>query len=178
MTATLSLASTVRAAPSALAFDALYRECRDDLYAYVATVLGDRAAAEDACAQAFERAYRRRARYDPRRGSPRAWLFAIARNAALDELRRRRRTAALLVDAADVESPDPDDGAEHALRRRSVRDGLASLMPRERELIALKFFAGLTNGEIATLVAVSETNAGTALHRAVTKLRRACDVAA
>ncbi len=178
MTATLSVASTVRPARGALAFDALYRECRDDLFAYVATVLRDRAASEDACAQAFERAYRLRARYDARRGSPRAWLFAIARNAALDELRRRRRTTTLVADAPDVESPDPEDGAERALRRRSVRDGLASLTPRERELIALKFFAGLSNGEIAALVGVSETNAGTALHRAVTKLRRACDVAA
>nr|MBA3327141.1 hypothetical protein [Solirubrobacterales bacterium] len=76
-------------------FDALYRESASDLYAYVRTLLRDDAAAEDVTALAFERAYRRRASFDARRGTHRAWLFAIARNAALDELRRRRRSAAL-----------------------------------------------------------------------------------
>ena len=78
-------------------FEALYRSSRDDVYAYVSTLLRDRAAAEDVTALAFERAYRRRRTFDRRRGEERAWLFGIARNAALDELRRRRR----LADARD-----------------------------------------------------------------------------
>src|SRR3954451_24211825 len=72
-----------------LAFDRLYRSSRDDVYAYVAGLLRDATAAEEVTAAAFERAYRKRNRFDPRRGEPRAWLFGIARNAALDELRRR-----------------------------------------------------------------------------------------
>ncbi|MHB8492649.1 MAG: sigma factor, partial [Solirubrobacteraceae bacterium] len=64
----------------------LYRACRDDLYAYVATVVRDRSLAEDVTALAFERAFRRRRLFNARRGSERAWLFGIARNAALDEL--------------------------------------------------------------------------------------------
>src|ERR1700677_1999578 len=80
----------------------LYRRSRDDVYAYVATLLRDPAAAEDVTALAFERAYRRRTTFDRRRGVERAWLFGIARNAALDELRRRKRVAGLLVDPEDV----------------------------------------------------------------------------
>ena len=76
-------------------FDALYRESARDLYAYVRTLLGDDASAEDVTALAFERAYRRRATFDARRGSERGWLFGIARNAALDELRRRKRSASV-----------------------------------------------------------------------------------
>jgi RNA polymerase sigma-70 factor (ECF subfamily) len=72
-------------------FDALYRASARDLYAYVRTLLGDDASAEDVTALAFERAYRRRSSFDDRRGSQRGWLFGIARNAALDELRRRGR---------------------------------------------------------------------------------------
>ena len=68
-------------------FEALYRASRDDVYAYVATLLRDAAAAEDVTALAFERAYRRRRSFDRSRGNERAWLFGIARNAALDELR-------------------------------------------------------------------------------------------
>src|SRR3954468_14078213 len=81
-----------------LSFDALYRDCAGDVFAYVMTLLRDRSAAEDVTMAAFERAYRRRRSFDRTRGSERAWLFTIARNAALDELRRRKRTAALTGD--------------------------------------------------------------------------------
>src|ERR671933_1669248 len=84
-----------------LDFDRLYRDARDDVYAYATTLLRDRAAAEDVTAAAFERAYRRRDAFDERRGSARAWLFGIARHAALDELRRRRRVAALPGEPAE-----------------------------------------------------------------------------
>src|SRR6201999_364749 len=83
-------------------FERLYRSSRDDVFAYVRPLLRDPAAAEDVTALAFERAYRRRLTFDRRRGEERAWLFGIARNAALDELRRRRRHAALVVDPEDV----------------------------------------------------------------------------
>src|ERR1700745_454895 len=83
-------------------FELLYRSSRDDVYAYVATLLRDPAAAEGVTAQSFERAYRRRRTFDRRRGEERAWLFGIARNAALDELRRRRRLATLVAEPEDV----------------------------------------------------------------------------
>jgi RNA polymerase sigma factor (sigma-70 family) len=161
-----------------LAFDRLYRSSRDDVYAYVASLVGNPAAAEEVTAAAFERAYRKRNRFDPRRGEPRAWLFGIARNAALDELRRRGRQAELTVEPVDRESFAAEEGAERSERRLAVAAALERLQPGERELIALKFFAGLTNAEIAAVLGVSESNAGTKLHRAMNKLREACDGAA
>jgi RNA polymerase sigma-70 factor (ECF subfamily) len=151
-------------------FDRLYRSSRDDVYAYVATLVRDRHAAEDVTALAFERAYRRRGSYKPSRGTARAWLFGIARNAALDELRRRGRAPQV---EADVQAEDPADPAETGLRRAALRSALESLQPRERELVALKFFAGLTNTELASVIGTSETNAGTKLHRVLEKLRGA-----
>ena len=125
---------------------------------------------------AFERAYRKRNRFDPERGEPRAWLFGIARNAALDELRRRGRQAELAAEPADV------DDRRRPRERRAQRAAPGASPPRwsassrgERELIALKFFAGLANAEIAQVLGISESNAGTKLHRAMTKLREACD---
>jgi len=160
-------------------FEALYRSSRDDIYAYVATLLRDQAAAEDVTAIAFERAYRRRRSFDRARGNERAWLFGIARNAALDELRRRRRHARLAVDPADPAAADgrvtAEAMADDALRRTVLRTALDRLAPRERELVALKFHAGLTHAEIARVLGLSESNAGTLLHRTLAKLRKACD---
>ena len=158
-----------------LAFERLYRSSRDDVYAYVASLVRDAGAAEEVTAAAFERAYRKRSRFDPRRGEARAWLFGIARNAALDELRRRGRRAELAAEPADLDGARPDESAAEAERRLAVAAALARLEPGERELIALKFFAGLGNREIADVVGVSESNAGTRLHRAMAKLREACD---
>jgi RNA polymerase sigma factor (sigma-70 family) len=156
-------------------FESLYRSSRDDVYAYVTTLLSDRVLAEDVTATAFERAYRHRRSFAPRRGSPRAWLFGIARNAALDELRRRRRSGALAPDLDAADERSSEELAELAIRRTSVREALGTLSARERDLIALKFHAGLTNSELARVVGTSETNAGTMLHRTIEKLRKACD---
>jgi RNA polymerase sigma-70 factor, ECF subfamily len=156
-------------------FEALYRSSRDDVFAYVATLLRDRSAAEDVTELAFERAYRRRRTFDRRRGEERAWLFGIARNAALDELRRRRRLATLVADPEDSAAETLEDGAEVALARTMVRQALAKLPAREREIVALKFHGGLSNAELARVLGVSESNAGTLLHRTMEKLRKACN---
>jgi RNA polymerase sigma-70 factor, ECF subfamily len=158
----------------ALDFDALYRAARDDVFGYVATLLHDRGAAEDVTALAFERAFRKRKSFDPARGSQRAWLFGIARNAALDELRRRQRSATLVSEPADV-SPAADEELERTLRCAAVRTAMASLPARDVELIALKFHAGLDNSELAEVLGVSVSSAGSRLHRALTKLREILD---
>lgn len=96
---------TMAFAPSptaTLEFEALYRSCADELYGYVVSLVRDRAAARrspssgpiDAAAGSI-----------PGKGTPRQAPFAIARNAALDELRRRKRTASLLVAILPTWSP-------------------------------------------------------------------------
>jgi RNA polymerase sigma-70 factor (ECF subfamily) len=154
-------------------FEALYRRTFPRVYAYVASLLHDGSAAEEVTAQAFERAYRRRRGFRASRGSMEAWLFGIARNAALDELRRLKRRGAVDVEAAAA-VPAPEDDLELGLRRAAVRRALACLEPRERDLVALKFAAGLSNAEIARVLGISESNAGTRLHRTIEKLREAC----
>lgn len=155
-------------------FAELYERTFPRVYAYVASLVRDRAAAEDVTAQAFERAYRRRRSFRPKRGTAEQWLFGIARNAALDELRRRKRGAAMETEPVDETAPAAEDHAELALRREVVRSALAELEPRERDLVALKFMGGLSNAEIASVLGMSESNAGTRLHRTIAKLREAC----
>ena len=165
---------TVMAGSQTEAFAELYERTFPRVYAYVASLLRDRAAAEDVTAQAFERAYRKRRGYRAGRGSMEAWLFGIARNAALDELRRRKRRAGLEGDHEDSGAPTLDDHAELALRRQTVRAALESLDGRERDLIALKFAGGLSHAEIGRILGMSESAVGTRLHRTITKLREAC----
>jgi RNA polymerase sigma-70 factor, ECF subfamily len=170
-----ALASAVEARSDAdIDFERLYRSSRDDVYAYAAGLLRDRVAAEEVTAVAFERAYRKRRRFDPGRGNDRAWLFGIARNAALDELRRRGRQAELVAEQVD-DGPTTTALADRSELRLVLLSALQELQAHERELIALKFFAGLSNAEIARILGVSESNAGTKLHRVVNKLREACD---
>ncbi len=161
--------------PSSETFEALYRRTFARVYGYVASLLQDRAAAEDVTALAFERAYRKRLSFRAHRGTPEAWMFGIARNAALDELRHRKRRATLEVDPQDADSPAPEEYAELTIRREVVRAALATLEPVERDLVALKFSGGLSNAEIARVLRISESNAGTRLHRTIQKLREACD---
>jgi len=156
-------------------FEALYRRTFPRVYGYVATLLRDRAAAEEVTAQAFERAYRKRRSFRASRGSEEAWLFGIARNAALDELRRRKRRAVLEADPEDVHAAGTDEQADGALRRETVRAALGRLSPRERELVALKFAGGLSHEEIGRVLGISASNAGTRLHRTLERLRKDCD---
>ena len=160
--------------PTCVSFELLYMGTRDALYAYVMGLLRDRDSAEEVTAQAFERAYRKRARIDRARGDARAWLFGIARNAALDELRRVRRHAlpvdpSLLAGLAGPGDRDADD----VEGRVTLQMELARLSTRDRELVALKFYAGLNNREIAAILGLSESNVGTRLSRVITELRGA-----
>ena len=156
-------------------FEDLYRESAGAIFAFVAGMLRDRSAAEEVTAIAFERGFRARATFDRRRGAPRAWMFGIARNAALDELRRRGRVAELPPEPEDRTSAGPPELAEASARREVVLRALDKLDPRERELIALRFDGGLSHAEIAEVLNISATNASTMVHRVVTKLRKACD---
>lgn len=169
-------------------FERLFRECARDVHGYAIALLGDRAGAEDVTALAFERLYGARKRLDRTRGTPRAWLFSIARNAALDELRRRRRHGAGGLEPECAESPasghqlaagqtrqaDPAEAIEQAERRATLHAALLELPLREREVVLLKFHGQLTNVELARVLGISESNAGTRVHRALTRLRETC----
>lgn len=159
-------------APSYGSFEDLYQQTRDAIYAYVMGLLRDRDGAEEVTAQVFERAFRRRGQLDRRRGDARSWLFGIARNAALDELRRLRRHATP-TEPGDLARIAGGEEREDDAARMAVRQALSTLSTRDRELVALKFYAGLNNREIAAVIGEGESNVGTRLGRVITKLRGA-----
>lgn len=177
-----TLVASAEQAPSdaEIAFDRLYRSSRDDVYAYAAGILRDRAAAEEVTATAFERAFRKRARFDARRGEPRAWLFGIARNAARDAHRRGNAPAISwdivpeqLIPAAHGATPEAAALAAETVAR--VRAAVANLDPDKRELLALRFAAGLTSAQIATVVGKREAAVKKQLWRLVQQLKKDFD---
>jgi RNA polymerase sigma-70 factor (ECF subfamily) len=127
--------------------------------------------AEDLTAITFEKAWGARNRYREDRAAFETWLFAVARNVAIDHFRRTRASVPLEEAEHLPGGPTPEDIAE----RRSDENRLGILLERrperERELLALKYGAEFTNREIARVTGLSESNVGTILHRAVQALR-------
>jgi RNA polymerase sigma-70 factor (ECF subfamily) len=151
----------------------LYRDLFPAVFGFVRFRVGDTHLAEDLTAIVFERALAKLATVrEPER--VRAWLFTIARNAVVDE-RRRRRPDADLGAADQVEHLWVDSPEREVLDRdewRRLVGYLAELDDRDREILGLRFAAGLTNREVGEIVRLSESNVAQIVHRAVVKLRR------
>jgi RNA polymerase sigma factor (sigma-70 family) len=152
-------------------FERLYAAEAPGLYRFLAYRTGDRMLAQDLLADAFERVLRARGRFDRRRGSEKAWLYAIALNVLRDHARRdaaRTRAAQRLV-------PVPEGGPDLRLEAIGDRDelgrALATLSDEEREAIALRFGADLTAPEMAAALGEKLSTVEGRLYRALRKLR-------
>jgi RNA polymerase sigma-70 factor, ECF subfamily len=155
-------------------WEAVYAEQLPHVHNFFRFRTGDAGVAEELTAQTFEQAWRARESYQPARGAPSAWLFAIARNVAVSYFRRRPGRD-LSLDGVDQVSPapEPDELAQRDDDLRQLRRLTVTLPNRDRELIALKYGAGLTNREIARLTGLGESHVGTLLHRTVQRQRAA-----
>ena len=136
------------------AFEVIFDRHAAPAYSLAHRVCGRPAMAEDAVQEAFLSLWRARDRYDPARGSVRAWVLSAVRNRALDALRRERAKAGR--DVSDEASAERVPGAERteleAERRdqgRRISDALNSLPSEQRQVIELAYFGGLTHSEIA-----------------------------
>ncbi len=152
-------------------WDAVYARELPRIYNYFRYRLGDDAVAEDLTSATFEKAWRARDSYRRDAAKFSTWLYAIARNVAIDHFRRSGRELPL-ESAADVATgTTPEDEVVRAGELERLEILLSGLGERERELLAFKYGAELTNREIAKVTKLSESNVGTILHRAVATLR-------
>jgi RNA polymerase sigma-70 factor (ECF subfamily) len=156
-------------AQATVTFASVAEACLDDVFGYLLYLTKNRAVAEDLTGETFEAALRKWRRFDPRRGSPKAWLLTIARSTALDwfraDSRRRRREER-------VGASEPHQAAETAFEGFSpaLEAGLAELSAGEREVVALRVVLELDGEETARLLGISPTAVSTRLHRALAKL--------
>ncbi len=161
-----------RAVPAAdVDWDAVYAEQLPRVYNFLRYRVGDGPVAEDLTSITFEKAWRARNRYRRDLAGFATWLLAIARNVAVDHYRAGRRHAPIEAIADVAAGPTPEDLAEHRSDLERLGLLLETLPDRERELVALKYGAELTNRSIARLTGLSESNVGTLLHRTVQTLR-------
>ncbi len=157
-------------------WEALYATEMPRVYNFFRYRVGDEQLAEDLTSATFEKAWRGRARYRRDLAAFSTWLFSIARNVAIDYYRKRRVELPLEDVRLDDARRQPDEHTPEAAVERKDRFAqlsalLARLPPRERELLAMKYGAELTNREIAGVTGLSESNVGTILHRTVQGLR-------
>jgi RNA polymerase sigma-70 factor (ECF subfamily) len=157
------------------AFDEFFDRYAGRLLAYLAGMVGERSAAEDLVQETMLRVFRHIDRYQER-GAFKAWVFRIATNLALTELRRRRYVAADSLDPGvleipDPKSPDPQELWESGDRDRMVRDALATLADDQRAVILLRLRQGMGIQDIARTLCVPEGTIKSRIHHAVRKLR-------
>ena len=133
-----------------------------DLYGGIAfsiamQILGDAGRAEDCVQEAFLNVWRRRATFDPSRGSLRSWVLTAVRNRAIDFRRagssREARELNLDVDFRDT-APSPETVVTLDLERQAVRAALRHLPAEQRHTLELAYFGGFTQAEIAEKMAV------------------------
>ena len=152
-------------------WDAVYTEQLPRVYNFFRYRLGDGADAEDLTSRTFERAWRARHQYRRDLAGFSTWLLTIARHLAIDHVRARRPLVPIEAAERVTAGATPEEEAAHRSDVRHLSALLTELGERERELIALKYGAGLTNRAIARATGLSESNVGTILHRTVHALR-------
>jgi RNA polymerase sigma-70 factor (ECF subfamily) len=153
------------------AFEVLYRRYSRPVFGLALRRLGDRGRAEDAVQETFASVWRAAGSYRPERGPGAPWLYAVARNAIVDNGRARREPP---VEGVEEKAGDetPADRAEAGWVAWRVHRALAELPENERIVIELAYWRGRSQSEIAELLGIP---LGTVKTRTRTGLARLAD---
>ncbi len=170
------IARTAQGDQSALA--ALYDRTSPHVYGLVFRILGNPETAEEVTLDVYTQVWRQATNFDESRGTPGGWLMTIARTRAIDRFRAgaMERGKIDTLDAASFfpsQDPAPDQELEDQERQRLVRDALNSLSPDQREAIALGYFYGLSQSEIADKLGLPLGTVKTRMRLGMIKLRDA-----
>jgi RNA polymerase sigma-70 factor (ECF subfamily) len=145
------------------------------VFRYCLSLLRDAGRAEDLAGDVFVSAF---LAFDKRPEDPErmvAWLFTIARHAAIDDSRRRVRWGRIAEylrrQSKNTEDDDPNLAIENRARAREVIEAIAQLKRRDRELLALRLGAELSHAEMSAVLGMSEHAVAMATRRAMARLR-------
>jgi RNA polymerase sigma-70 factor, ECF subfamily len=130
----------------------LYVHYADNVCGYVRSIVHDQHEAEDVTQHVFAKLIHVIGKYEERDVPFFAWILRVARNVAVDHIRRQRLIPVEEVRTSDEGSGDPSGGG----RMNDLRDALSTLPQAQREVLVLRHFAGLSPTEIATRMGRSE----------------------
>jgi RNA polymerase sigma-70 factor (ECF subfamily) len=156
------------------AFRALYDATRAKLYGVILGILGDRSTADDVLQEIYVRIWNRAADFDPGKASPITWMATIARNRALDEVRRPRPTIDLPNEALDRvadDDPHPLERRQRSEEWRRLMACLAALADERRAMVLLAYYRGWTREALAKRFDRPVPTIKTLLHRSLAQLR-------
>ncbi len=139
--------------------ETFYRLHAGQVHSYLVSLCRDRALAEDLMQDTFIKATRALGGY--RGGSPKAWLFAIARTVFLDDLRRQAKRPSPSEEIEVASPPDHDPVEQDAIER-----ALGSLPERQRSALILADRIGMSGPELAATLGISEGASRVLVHRA------------
>jgi RNA polymerase sigma-70 factor (ECF subfamily) len=154
------------------AFDVLYHRYVRSMFGLALRRLRDRQRAEDAVQETFAAVWRSAASYRPERGPAAPWLYAIARNAIVDRFRTQVDTTGEVPEIVSGD-PGPADAAETSFVSWRVHRALETLPPREREVVELAYWSGLSQSEVAEYLHIP---LGTVKTRTRSALARLADI--
>ena len=150
------------------AFTELYQRFARPVFAMAVQQLGDNGRAEEAAQETFAAVWRSARSYRPERGSASAWLYAVARHAIIDRARQRREPVVEVPEEASTEA-GPAEQAEGSWLTWRVHSALEQLPERERAVLELAYWSGLSQSEIAEFLNIPlgtvKTRTRAALHR-------------
>lgn len=168
-----ALMEEVRAG-SLAAFQALYDRHHQRVFNFLLRSLGDRRIGEDLLQETFLRVFAHRGDYRPA-AAFKTWLFTIARNLLIDQLRQRSVSPELeggeALETLAEPGATPLQQAEARELRERLQTAVLKLSPSQREVLLLSRFAGLSHEEIAQVTGASATAVRVSLHRALSRLR-------
>jgi RNA polymerase sigma factor (sigma-70 family) len=156
--------------------DSWYEAYGSQLYGYLRFHVPSPDVAEDLTAEVFLRAVRSHHRFNPSLGSPRAWLFRIARNALRDHQRQsRRRRLVSIAGMRDLscDAPSPEERLLWEEEVGRLLAALAELSSKDREIIGLCYGSDMSVAEAGEVLGLRATAARTRLWRALGRLRKA-----
>ena len=158
----------------AQALEALYGRYGRACYGLARRILTDEQLAQDVVQEVFLAVWRDASRFDAERGGFSTWLLSMTHHKAVDSVRReenlrKRRTSADVLDMQESDAPKVDDAVWSLVRRERVREVLKTLPQPQREALALAYFGGYTQREIAGLTA---TPLGTVKTRMLAGMKR------
>lgn len=163
------------------AFERLYEELSGPVFGMVLQVVRDRAQAEEVAQEVLVEVWRTAARFDPERGSARAWVLTMARRRAVDRVRSAQaaedREVRAAVRSGSTAYDEVSEAVEVRLEQQQVRRCMGTLTDVQRESVTLAFYRGYTHREVAQVLGLPLGTVKTRLRDGLIRLRDCLGVA-